>query len=81
MACTKLTARKRTIVMPTRRTRFMLGKRVPPHLVEALRNMVEEPQEEPPMDVPIEEPLEDKMEDEPRDEETKEGPCMRSPWR
>ena len=81
MARTKLTARKRTIVMPTRRMRFMLGKRVPPHLVEALRNMVEEPQEEPPMDVPIEEPLEDKMEDEPRDEETKEGPCMRSPWR
>jgi len=65
--------------MPTRRTRFMLGKRVPPHLVEALRNMVEEPQEEPPMDVPIEEPLEDKMEDEPRDEETKEGPMYEEP--
>ena len=81
MVHTKLTARKHTIVMPIRSMRFTLGKHIPPHLVEALRNMVEEPQEEPPMDVPIEEPLEDKMEDEPRDEETKEGPCMRSPWR
>ena len=81
MARTKLTACKRTIVMPTRRTRFTLRKRVPPHLVEALRNMAEEPREELPVEVPIEEPLEDKMEDEPRDEETKEGPCMRSPWR
>ena len=43
MARTKLIARKRTIVMPTRRTRFTLSKRVPPHLAEALRNMVEEP--------------------------------------
>lgn len=43
MARTKLTTRKCTIVMPTRRTRFMLGKHVLPHLVEALRNMVEEP--------------------------------------
>ena len=79
MACTKLTARKRTIVMPTRRTRFTLGKRIPPHLVEALRNMAEEPQEEPPMEVPIEEPLEDRMEDEPRDEEIKEGPMYEEP--
>ena len=61
MVRTKLTARKRTIVMPTRRTRFNLGKRVPTHLVEALRSM----EEEPPMEVPIEEPLEDQMEDEP----------------
>ena len=45
MACTKLTARKRAIVMLTRRTRFTLGKHVPPHLVEALRNMEEEPME------------------------------------
>ena len=79
MARTKLTARKRTIVMPTRRTRFTLGKRVTPHLVEALRNMVEEPQEEPLVEVPMEEPLEDKMEDEPMDEETKEGPMYEEP--
>ena len=59
MACTKLTARKRTIVMPTRRTRFMLGKRAPPHLVEALRNMAKEPQEESSVEVSMEEPLED----------------------
>ena len=78
MARTKLTTRKHTIVMPTMRMRFTLGKRVPPHLVEALRNMAE-PQEEPPMEVPIEEPLEDKMEDEPRDEETKEGPMFEEP--
>ena len=63
MARTKLIARKHTIVMPTRRTRFTLGKHVPPHLVEALRNMAEEPQEEQPVEVSIEEPLEDKMED------------------
>ena len=79
MAHTKLTARKRTIVMPTRRTRFTLGKRVTPHLVEALRNMVEEPQEELPMEVPMEGPLEDIMEDEPMDEETKEGPMYEEP--
>ena len=78
MARTKLIARKRTIVMPTRRTRFTLGKHVPPHLVEALRNMVEEPQEELSMEVPMEESLEDMMEDEPMDEEIEEGPCMRS---
>jgi len=65
--------------MSTRRTRFTLGKHVPPHLVEALRNMAEEPQEEPLVEVPIEEPLEDKMEDEPRDEETKEGPMFEEP--
>ena len=41
-------------------------KRVPTHLVEALRSMEEEPHEE----VPMEEPLEDQMEDEPMDEET-----------
>ena len=75
MARTKLTAHKRTIVMPTRRMRFTLGKRVPPHLVEALRNMVEEP----PMEVPIEEPLEDMMEEEPMDEDTKEGPMYEEP--
>ena len=72
MARTKLTARKRIIVMPTRRTRFTLGKRIPPHLVEALRNMAEEPQEEPPVEVPMKEPLENEMEDEPRDEEPME---------
>ncbi|XP_066381996.1 uncharacterized protein [Miscanthus floridulus] len=76
MACTKLTARKRTIMMPTRRMRFTLGKCVPPHLVEALRNMVEEPQEEQPVEVPIKEPLEEKLEDEPMDEETEEGPMF-----
>ena len=72
MARTKLTARKRTIVMPTRRTRFTLGKRVPPHLVEALRNM----EEEQPVEVPIEEPLEEKLEYEPMVEETEEGPMF-----
>ena len=79
MARTKLTARKHTIVMPTRRTRFTLGKRVPPHLVEALRNMAEEPREEQPVELPIEEPLEDIMEDEPMDEETEEGPMYEEP--
>ena len=79
MAHTKLTARKRTIVMPTRRTRFTLGKRVPPHLVEALRNMAEQPQVEPPVEVPMEEPLVDKMEDELMDEETEEGPMYEEP--
>ena len=53
MAYTKLTPRKRTIMMPTRRTRFTFGKRVPAHLVEALRSM----EEEPPMEVPMGEPL------------------------
>ena len=79
MARTKLTAHKRTTVMPTRRTRLTLGKRVPPHLVEALRNMVEEPREELPVEMPMEEPLEDIMEDEPMDEETKEGPMYEEP--
>ena len=74
MARTKLTPHKRTIVMPTRRTRFTLGKRVPAHLVEALGSMGEEP----PVEVPKEEPLDDQVEDEPMDEETEEGPCMRS---
>ena len=60
--------------MPTKRTRFTLGKRVPTHLVEALRSM----EEEPPMEVPMEEPLEDMMEDELMDEETEGGPCLRS---
>jgi hypothetical protein len=45
MAHTKLIARKQTIVMPTRRMRFTLGKRISLHLVEALRDMEEEPQE------------------------------------
>ena len=75
MAHTKLTPRKRTIVMPIRRTRFMLGKRVPAHLVEALRNM----EEEPPVEVPMGEPLEDVMEDEPMDEEMEEGPIFEEP--
>ena len=79
MASTKLTTRKRTIVIPTRRTRFTLGKRIPPRLVEALRNMVEEPQEEPPVEVPMEEPLEDIIEDEPMDEDTEEGPMYEEP--
>ena len=57
----------------------MLGKHVPPHLVEALRNMVEEPQEEPPVEVPMEEPLEDMMEDAPMDEETEEGAMYEEP--
>ena len=55
MARTKLTARKHTIVMPTRRMRFMLGKRVSAHLVEALRSIEEEPL----VEVPMEEHLED----------------------
>ena len=55
----------------------MLGKRVPAHLVEALRNM----EEELPVEVPMEEPLEDQMEDEPMDEETKEGPMYEEPIR
>ena len=75
MARTKLTPRKHTIVMPTRRMRFTLGKSVPAHLVEALRSMEEEPHEE----VPMEEPLEDQMEDEPMDEETREGPMFEEP--
>ena len=75
MACTKLTPRKRTIVMPTRRTRFTFSKHVPAHLVEALRSM----EEEPPVEVPMGEPLEDVMEDEPMDEETEEGPMFEEP--
>ena len=53
----------------------MLGKRVPVHLVEALKSM----EEEPPMEVPMEEPLEDQMEDEPMDEETEEGLMFEEP--
>ena len=49
-----------------------MGKRVPAHLVEALRNM----EEEPPMEVPMGEPLEDVMEEDPMDEETEEGPMF-----
>ena len=74
MARTKQTPRERTILMPTRRTRFTLGKRVPAHLVEALRNQ----KEEPPMEVPMGEPLEDVLED-PMDEETEEGPMFEEP--
>ena len=74
MARTKLTPCKRTIVMPTRRTRFTFGKRVPTHLVEALRNL----KEEPPVEVPMGEPLEDVLED-PMDEETEEGPMFEEP--
>ena len=72
MARTKLTPHKCTIVMPTRRTRFTFGNRVPAHLVEALRSM----EEEPPMEVPMEEPLEDMMEYEPMDKEMEEGPMF-----
>ena len=75
MAHTKLTPRKRTIVMPTRRTRFTFGKRVLAHLVEALRNM----EEEPPVEVPMGGPLEDVMEEDPMDEETEEGPMFEEP--
>ena len=53
----------------------MLGKRVPAHLVEALRTMEEETS----VEVPMEEPLEDQMEDELMDEETKEGPMFEWP--
>ena len=74
MARTKLTAHKHTIVIPTRRTRFTLGKHVPAHLVEALRSMEEDLHEE----VPMEEPLEDMMKDEPMEKRLKRGPCMRS---
>ena len=87
MAHTKLTTHKRTIVMPTRRTRFTFRKCIPTHLVEALRSM----EEEPPVEAPMEEPLEDQMEDEHMDEETEEGPMFeepieieesgRSPWK
>ena len=61
-------------MMPARRTRFTLGKRVLAHLVEALRNL----EEEPPMEVPMGEPLEDVLED-PMDEETEEGPMFEEP--
>ena len=74
MAHTKQSPRKRTIVMPTRRTRFTLGKRVSAHLVEALRNQ----EEKPPMEVPMGEPLEDVLED-PMDEEIEEGPMFEKP--
>ena len=74
MAHTKQTPRKRTIVMPIWRTRFTLGKRVPAHLVEALRNM----EEELPVEVAMGEPLEDMLED-PMDEEIEEGPMFEEP--
>ena len=64
MAHTKLIARKRAIVMPTRRMRFTLGKHVPPHLVEALRDMEEEP-----MEVPMKDPMDEEAEEEPMFEE------------
>ena len=64
MARTKLIAHKRTIVIPTRRTRFTLGKRVPLHLVEALRDMEEEP-----VEVPMEEPMDEEAREEPMFEE------------
>ena len=51
-----------------------MGKRVPTHLVEALRNQ----EEEPPMEVPMGEPLEDVLED-PMDEEIEEGPMFEEP--
>jgi hypothetical protein len=75
MARTKWTARKR-VIMPNKRTRFTLGKRVPPHLVEALRDMEEDPQEEQTMDVPMDEDAEEEvMIEEPvEDEETEEEP-------
>ena len=74
MAHTKQTPRKRTIMMPTGRTRFTLGKLVPAHLVEALRNL----EEEPPVEVPMGEPLEDLLDD-PMDEEIEEGPMFEKP--
>ena len=72
---TKWTARKH-VIMPNKRTRFTLGKRVPPHLVEALRDMEEEPQEEQTMDVPMDEDAEEEaMIEEPvEDEDTEEEP-------
>ena len=60
MAHTKLTAHKR-VIMPTKRTRFTVGKRIPPHLVKALRDMEEEPQEKQPMDVPMDEDVEEEL--------------------
>ena len=73
MAHTKLIAHKRTIVMPTRRTRFTLGKRIPPHLVEALRDMEEDPMEEPMDEEAGEEPMfEEPLEIEDSDEEPME---------
>ena len=64
MARTKLTPRKHTIVMPTRRMRFTLVKRVPPHLVKAPRDMEEEP-----VEVPMEEPMDEEAGEEPMFEE------------
>ena len=64
MARTKLTARKCTIVMPTRRMRFTLVKRVPPHLVKAPRDMEEEP-----VEVPMKELMDEEDEEEPMFEE------------
>ena len=73
MARTKLTARKRAIVMPTRRTKFTLGKRILPHLVEALRDMEEEPMEVPMDEETREEPMfEEPLEIEDSDEEPME---------
>ena len=60
--------------MPTRRTRFTFAKRVPAHLVEALRSMEVEPL----VEVPMGEPLEDVLED-PMDEEIEEGPMFEEP--
>ena len=51
-----------------------MGKCVLAHLVEALRNL----EEEPPMEVPMGEPLEDMLED-PMDEEIEEGPMFEEP--
>jgi hypothetical protein len=79
MAHTKLTARKQTIVMPTRRMRFTLGKHISLHLVEAPRDMEEEPQEVQPMEVPMEGPLEDELEDAPIDEEAEDEPMFEEP--
>ena len=64
MARTKFTAHKRAIVKPTRRIKFTLGKHVPPHLVEALRDMEEEP-----VEVPMEEPMDEEAGEEPMFEE------------
>ena len=63
MAKLKTTARKSVIAACLWRTRFIAGKRVPPSLVEALRN-----EEEDPIEVPVEAPMEDEpmmMDDEP----------------
>ena len=51
-----------------------MDKRVPSHLVEALRNQ----EEEPPVEVPMGEPLEDVLEH-PMDDEIEEGPMFEEP--